>query len=153
MNYAYGNIESKNIFEKVISEMLAIQTGHWIGPVGYHRRYKTDYKFDTLDYEEVKSWMERIHNETLFMFEKVKDREDVKVFSYEDLFDRNIYTDKHRQNYFSLVKFLDIEKTEKEIDDIRSEFLEPRQCYKTDQTYQNIENFSELEKLKDYLLL
>jgi hypothetical protein len=50
------------------------------------------------------------------------------------------------------VKFLDIEKAEKEIDDIRAEFLEPHQCYKTDQTYQNIENFSELEKLKDYLL-
>ena len=43
--------------------------------------------------------------------------------------------------------------TEKEIDDKRAEFIEPRQCYKTDQTYQNIENFSELEKLKDYLLL
>ena len=96
--------------------------------------------------------MDRIYNETLFMFEKVNGREDVKVFSYEDLFDRNIYTDKHRQNYFSLVKFLDIEKAEKEIDDIRAEFLEPHQCYKTDQTYQNIENFSELEKLKDYLL-
>ena len=37
--------------------------------------------------------------------------------------------------------------------DVVDEFLEPHQCYKTDQTYQNIENFSELEKLKDYLLL
>jgi hypothetical protein len=143
----------KNIFEKVISEMLAIQTGHWIGPVGVHKQYKRDYKFDKLDYDEVKSWMDRIYNETLFMLEKVNGREDVKVFSYEDLFDRNIYTDRHRQNYFSLAKFLDIEKTEKEIDGIRAEFTEPRQCYKTDQTYQNIENFSELEKLKDYLLL
>ena len=33
----------KNIFEKVISEMLAIQTGHWIEPVGVHRQYKKDY--------------------------------------------------------------------------------------------------------------
>jgi hypothetical protein len=143
----------KNIFEKVISEMLAIQTGHWIGPVGVHKQYKRDYKFDKLNYDEVKSWMETIHHDTLFMLEKVNGREDVKVFSYEDLFDRNIYTDRHRQNYFSLVMFLNIEKTEKEIDDKRAEFLEPRQCYKTDQTYQNIENFSELEKLKDYLLL
>ena len=87
------------------------------------------------------------------MFEKVNGRKDVKVFSNEDLFDRNIYTDKHRQNYFSLVQFLDIEKTEKEIDDKRAEFIEPHKCYKTDQTYQNIANFSELEKLKDYLLL
>ena len=143
----------KDIFEKVISEMLAIQTGHWIEPVGVHRQYKKDYKFDTLDYDEVKSWMERIYNETLFMFEKVKDREDVKVFSYEDLFDRNIYTDKHRQNYFSLVKFLGIEKPEKEIDDKRAEFIEPHKCYKTDQIYQNIENFSELRELERYLSL
>ena len=35
----------KNIFEKVISEMLAIQTGHWIGPVVVHKQYKRDYKF------------------------------------------------------------------------------------------------------------
>jgi len=143
----------KNIFEKVISEMLAIQTGHWIGSVGVHKQYKRDYKFDKLDYDEVKSWMDRIYNETLFMLEQVNDREDIKVFSYEDLFDRNIYTDRHRQNYFSLVKFLNVEKTENEIDSIRAEFIEPRQCYKTDQTYQNIANFSELEKLKDYLLI
>jgi hypothetical protein len=51
------------------------------------------------------------------------------------------------------VKFLNVEKTENEIDSIRAEFIEPRQCYKTDQTYQNIANFSELEKLKDYLLI
>ena len=143
----------KNIFEKVISEMLAIQTGHWIGSVGVHKQYKRDYKFDKLDYDEVKSWMDRIYNETLFMLEQVNDREDIKVFSYEDLFDRNIYTDRHRQNYFSLVKFLNVEKTENESDSIRAEFIEPRQCYKTDQTYQNIANFSELEKLKDYLLI
>ena len=30
----------KNIFEKVISEMLAIQTGHWIQPIGRSRKYK-----------------------------------------------------------------------------------------------------------------
>jgi hypothetical protein len=143
----------KNIFEKVISEMLAIQTGHWIGAVGVHKQYKRDYKFDKLDYDEVKSWMDRIYNETLFMLEKVSGREDVKVFSYEDLFDRNIYTDRHRQNYFSLVKFLDIEKTEKEIDGIRAEFIEPRQCYKTDNTYKNIANISELRELERYLSL
>jgi hypothetical protein len=143
----------KNIFEKVISEMLAIQTGHWIGSVGVHRQYKRDYKFDALDYEQVKVWMETIHHDTLFMLEKVNGREDVKVFSYEDLFDRNIYTDKHRQSYFSLVKFLDIEKTEKEIDGIRAEFIEPRQCYKTDNTYKNIANISELRELERYLSL
>ena len=46
-----------------------------------------------------------------------------------------------------------VEETKKEIDGKRGEFIEPRQCYKTDQSYQNIANFSELEKLKDYLLL
>ena len=143
----------KNIFEKVISEMLAIQTGHWIGSIGVHKQYKRDYKFDKLDYDEVKSRMEIAYNETLFMLEQVNDREDIKVFSYEDLFDRNIYTEEHRQNYFSLVNFLNVEETKKEIDGKRGEFIEPRQCYKTDKTYQNIANFSELEKLKDYLLL
>ena len=83
----------------------------------------------------------------------MKTEYNLEQHSNHNIFDRNIYTERHRQNYFSLVKFLNFEKTEKEIDNIRAEFIEPRQCYKTDQTYQNIANFSELEKLKDYLLI
>ena len=39
-------LHRENIWEKVISEELAIQTNHWVAPIGRHRVYKEGHKFD-----------------------------------------------------------------------------------------------------------
>ena len=141
----------ENIWEKVISEELAIQTDHWTSSVGYHRRFKTDYKFDSIDVGVVKERMERAKSQLSYVMNSIG--EDLIPYKYEDLFSRTEYTDYHKENFINLLSDLDIDYQIKEIDSVISQYMSSEMCYKTDQTYQNIENFSELEKLKDYLLL
>ena len=72
-------------------------------------------------------------------------------YRYEDLFSRNDYNQSHKDNFVKLLSELNIKYEENKIDNIISQFMEPYNCYKTDDTYQNIANISELEKLKNYL--
>ena len=82
-----------------------------------------------------------------------KDLNQLVPFKYEELYSRNEYTEHHRENFFKLLSELNIKYRDDRIDDIIAQFLESDKCYTTDETYQNIANISELEKLKDYLLL
>jgi len=139
----------ENIWEKVISEELAIQSNHWIAPIGSHRSLKTTHKYESIDVESMKNSMNDILSKMNYL--KTFIGGNVIPYRYEDLFSRNDYNQSHRDNYFKLLSDLDIKYEQNRIDDIISQFMEPYNCYKTDDTYQNIANISELEKLKNYL--
>jgi len=153
MNYQVKKIflYRENIWEKVISEELAIQSNHWIAPIGSYRYLKNDHKYDSIDVELVKNSMKDIWCKMNYL--KTFIGRDLIPFKYEEFYSRNEYTKHHRENFFKLLSELDIKYDDNRIDDIIAQCLESDKCYKTDETYQNIENFSELEKLKDYLLL
>ena len=57
----------ENIWEKVISEELAIQTNHWIAPIGRHRVYKEGYEFDEIDVDVVKNKIKDIENKVQYI--------------------------------------------------------------------------------------
>ena len=139
----------ENVWEKVISEKLAIQSNHWIAPIGPYRSLKTTHKYESIDVESVKNSMNNIWSKMNYLKTFIGDN--VIPYRYEDLFSRNDYNQSHRDNFFKLLSELNIKYEENKIDDIISQFMEPYNCYKTDDTYQNIANISELEKLKDYL--
>ena len=139
----------ENVWEKVISEELAIQSNHWIAPIGAHKYLKNNHKYESIDVESVKNSMNNIWSKMNYLKTFIGDN--VIPYRYEDLFSRNDYNQSHRDNFFKLLSELNIKYEENKIDDIISQFMEPYNCYKTDDTYQNIANISELEKLKDYL--
>ena len=141
----------ENVWEKVISEELAIQSNHWIAPIGAHKYLKNNHKYESIDVESLKNNMDDIWSKMNYLKTFIGDN--VIPYRYEDLFSRNDYNQSHRDNFFKLLSELNIKYEENKIDDIISQFMEPYNCYKTDDTYQNIANISELEKLKDYLLL
>ena len=72
----------ENIWEKVISEELAIQTDHWTSSVGYHRRFKTDYKFDSIDVGVVKERMESAKSQLSYVMNSIG--EDLIPYKYEE---------------------------------------------------------------------
>ena len=74
--------------------------------------------------------------------------DDFIVYSYEDLYSRNNYTDKHRENFKNLLDRLDIKVDEKIFNNIINDLMCKEKCYKTDETYNYIENISELKKLR-----
>jgi hypothetical protein len=139
----------ENVWEKVISEELAIQSNHWIAPIGAHKYLKNNHKYESIDVESLKNNMDDIWSKMNYLKTFIGDN--VIPYRYEDLFSRNDYNQSHRDNFFKLLSELNIKYEENKIDDIISQFMEPYNCYKTDDTYQNIANISELEKLKDYL--
>ena len=139
----------ENVWEKVISEELAIQSNHWIAPIGAHKYLKNNHKYESIDVESLKNNMDDIWSKMNYLKTFIGDN--VIPYRYEDLFSRNDYNQSHRDNFFKLLSELNIKYEENRIDDIISQFMEPYNCYKTDDTYQNIANISELEKLKDYL--
>ena len=141
----------ENVWEKVISEELAIQSNHWIAPIGAYKYLKNNHKYESIDVESLKNNMDDIWNKMNYL--KTFISKDLIPFKYEELYSRNEYTEHHRENFFNLLSELNIECRDDRIDDIISQFLESDKCYTTDETYQNIANISELEKLKDYLLL
>ena len=71
------------------------------------------------------------------------------VIRYEDLYSRGKYTEVYKENFIDLTKKLNIDVVR--LNDAIGQFLDPHNCYKTKDTYKNIANISELEKLKDYL--
>ena len=142
-------LHRENIWEKVISEELAIQTNHWIAPIGKYRSFKNDYKYDALNVEIVKQKMDSVKSKMEYFINFIDD--DFIVYSYEDLFSRNNYTNTHRDNFRNLLKKLEIEISNNDFYTIVESLMISERCYKTDLTYQNIANISELEKLKDYL--
>ena len=139
----------ENVWEKVISEELAIQSNHWIAPIGAYKYLKNNHKYESIDVESLKNNMDDIWSKMNYLKTFIGDN--VIPYRYEDLFSRNDYNQSHRDNFFKLLSELNIKYEENKIDDIISQFMEPYNCYKTDDTYQNIANISELEKLKDYL--
>ncbi len=139
----------ENIWEKVISEELAIQSNHWVAPIGAYRNLKTTHKYESIDVESVKNSMSNIKSKMNYL--KTFIGGNIISFKYEDLFSRNNYNQSHRDNFFKLLSELNIKYEENKIDDIISQNIDPNNCYKTDDTYQNIANIFELEKLKNYL--
>ena len=77
--------------------------------------------------------------------------DDFIIYSYEDLYSRNEYGDTHLKNFKDLLIKLNIGIDENKLNNVISGLMTTEKCYKTDLTYQNIANISELEKLKDYL--
>lgn len=142
-------LHRENIWEKVISEELAIQTNHWVAPIGYHRKFKYDHKFDSIDIDVVKNKMDDVREKMGYFLNFIDD--DFIIYSYEDLYSRNEYGDTHLKNFKDLLIKLDIEIDENKLNNVISGLMTTEKCYKTDFTYQNIANISELEKLKDYL--
>ena len=142
-------LHRENIWEKVISEELAIQTNHWVAPIGYHRKFKYDHKFDSIDIDVVKNKMDDVREKMGYFLNFIDD--DFIIYSNEDLYSRNEYGDTHLKNFKDLLIKLDIEIDENKLNNVISGLMATEKCYKTDLTYQNIANISELEKLKDYL--
>ena len=142
-------LHRENIWEKVISEELAIQTNHWVAPIGYHRKFKYDHKFDSIDIDVVKNKMDDVREKMGYFLNFIDD--DFIIYSYEDLYSRNEYGDTHLKNFEDLLIKLNIGIDENKLNNVISGLMTTEKCYKTDLTYQNIANISELEKLKDYL--
>lgn len=138
----------KNIWEKVISEELAIQTNHWTASIGYHRRFKSDYKFEELNLQTVKDKMIKAQKQIDYVMDRLDDN--MLVYTYEDLFSKERYTDQHKKNFLNLLVDLNISYNKDDLDNLL-ECMKPELCYKTNQSYENIANISELEKLKNYL--
>ena len=139
-------LHRENIWEKVISEELAIQTNHWVAPIGRHRVYKGGHKFDAIDVDIVKQKIDDIRDKMEYFLNFIDD--DFIVYSYEDLYSRNNYTDKHRENFKNLLSKLDIKVDEKTFNSIIGDLMCKEKCYKTDKTYNYIENISELKELQ-----
>ena len=139
-------LHRENIWEKVISEELAIQTNHWVAPIGRHRVYKEGHKFDAIDVDVVRQKIDNVRNKMGYFVNFIDD--DFIVYSYEDLYSRNNYTDKHRENFKNLLDRLDIKVDEKIFNNIINDLMCKEKCYKTDKTYNYIENISELKELQ-----
>ena len=136
----------ENIWEKVISEELAIQTNHWIAPIGRHRVLKEGHKFDSIDVDVVKKKMSDVRGKIDYVMNNMDDN--FIVYRYEDLYSRNNYTDKHKENFRNLLDRLDIKVDERIFNNIIGDLMCEEKCYKTDKTYTYIKNIDELKKLK-----
>ena len=135
----------ENIWEKVISEELAIQTNHWIAPIGRHRVYKEGYEFDEIDVDVVKNKIKDIENKGQYILNK---KQEFIVLKYEDLFSRNTYTNTHKQNFKDLLIKLGVSYNNQVFENVVGDLMKPNACYKTDNTYNYIKNISELKKLR-----
>ena len=140
-------LHRENIWEKVISEELAIQTNHWVAPIGRHRVYKEGHKFDAIDVDIVRQKIDDVRDKMGYFLNFIDD--DFIVYSYEDLFSRNSYTDKHRNNFCDLLGKLDIDVEDTFLNDIIGDLMVSEKCYKTDKTYELIPNIEELRKLDE----
>ena len=130
---------------KVISEELAIQTNHWIAPIGRHRVYKEGYEFDEIDVDVVKNKIKDIENKVQYILNK---KQEFIVLKYEDLFSRNTYTNTHKQNFKDLLIKLGVSYNNQVFENVVGDLMKPNACYKTDNTYNYIKNISELKKLR-----
>lgn len=135
----------ENVWEKVISEELAIQTNHWIAPIGRHRIYKEGYEFDKLNVDVVKEKIKDIRNKVQYLLDR---KEKFIVIKYEDLFSRDNYTNTHKDNFKNLLEKIDVSYDNKIFEDVVDNLMKPYACYKTNNTYNYIKNISELKKLR-----
>ena len=140
-------LHRENIWEKVISEELAIQTNHWVAPIGRHKVYKSGYEFNEIDVDIVRQKIDDVRDKMGYFLNFIDD--DFIVYSYEDLFSRNSYTDKHRNNFCDLLGKLDIDVEDTFLNDIIGDLMVSEKCYKTDKTYELIPNIEELRKLDE----
>ena len=137
----------ENIWEKVLSEELALQVNYWTNPIGRHREYKTTYKFDGIDSQIFKKKMIEAKNKYDYVMNQIDNN--FIVIKYEDLYSRGKYTEVHKENFIGLLNNININTSR--VDDAIGQFLDTHHCYKTENTYKNIANISELENLRDYL--